>query len=344
MSQPDANPPTSSPSESESSVTQSQATATKILTLLRMRTIRALRSTSRFLEGTANRLDAAEKPNPFLVKIFNGVVIAGERLLPIWKKLLNLIRDRLPADLNGKLGDRTLSSIVAGAIVILFWFTSSLFSSKPPQPVQVAARPPVTMPAEPTQFPSDLSAPETAPETVSTPIKVIEPVEEPNAQRGASIAEVPVETPVEIEASTSESVEPESEPIAEVTPVEEPLTQPEPIVETVEAPLELELTPEQKQIAEIQSQMMEISDRFIRGLVTAVEPQIDRSRIKVRVSEDWYRFSAEQQDQFANDLWKRSQLLDLIRLEITDAQGTLLARNPIVGELMVILKRKSVLT
>ncbi|MER3435924.1 MAG: hypothetical protein C4288_21755 [Leptolyngbya sp. ERB_1_1] len=341
-------------------MTQSQATATKILTTLRTGTVRTLRSTSRFLEGTANRLDTTEQPNPLLVKIVNGLVIIGERLLPIWKKLLNLIRDRLPADLNGKLGDRTLSGIVAGAIVILFWFTSSLFSSKPPQPVQVATRPTITIPAQPTQFPTDLSAPEAAPEIVSAPVEVIEPVEEPNPQRSTSITEVPVETPAEIETSTSESVAPESEPIAEatpveatpveVTPVEEPSPQPEPVieepvVEAVEAPPpEPELTPEQKQIAAIQSQVMEISDRFMHGLVTDVEPQTDRSRIKVRVSEDWYRFSAEQQDQFANELWERSQSLDLARLEITDAQGTLLARNPIVGESMVILKRKSVLT
>lgn len=340
MSQPDAHPPTKSPPESESSVTQSQATATKILTTLRTGTIRTLRSTSRFLEGTANRLEASDQLSPLLLKIVNGFTIAVEQLLALCKKLLNLIRDRLPADLNGKLGDRTLSGMMAGAIVILFWFTTSLFSSKPPQPVQVATRPPATIPVQPTQFPSDLSAPEAAPEIVSTPVDIIEPVEEP-------IAEIPVEAPSGIESPALEPVEPTIEPIAEVTPPQpEPTAEPitEPIVETVEAPPpEPELTPEQQQIAAIQSQVMEISDRFIGGLVTAVEPQLDRARIKVRVSEDWYRFDAEQQDRFANELWTRSQTLDLTRLEITDSQGSLLARNPIVGEAMVILKRKSVL-
>jgi hypothetical protein len=287
-----------------------------------------LRSTSRFLEGTAERIEASDQLNPLLLKVTTGVTIAVERSLPTWRKLLNLIRDRLPTDLNRKLGDRTLSGILAGSIVVLFWFTSSLFSPKPPQSTQVATRPPVTIPVQPTQFPPDLTAPDAAPEVVSAPIEVIEPIAEP-------IAEVPPEL-----------VEPEIEPVIE-TPQPEPV-QSEATVEAIQEaeapPPEPELTPEQKQIAAIQSQVMEISDRFIGGLVTSVEPQIDRDRLKVRVSEDWYRFSADQQDRFANELWARSQSIDLPKLQITDSQGSLLARPPIVGESMVILKRKTTLT
>ncbi|GAP97402.1 DNA segregation ATPase FtsK/SpoIIIE and related proteins [Leptolyngbya sp. NIES-2104] len=309
-------------------MTRSQATATKFLETLRTGTIGTLRSTSRFLEQAATRLESAQEPNPLLLKITTGATMlaarfafALERVAPLWKKLLTLIRDRLPADLNGKFGDRTLSGILIGSIVVLFWFTSSLFSSKPAQPVQVATRPPVTIPAEPTQFPTDLSAPETALEVVSAPV-----IEEP-------VAEIPVEEPI-IEA-------PVEEPIAEVPPVVEP--SPEPIVELSPEPSpEPELTPEQKQIAAIQTQVMEISDRFIGGLVTSVEPQIDRDRLKVRVSEDWYRFSSDQQDRFANELWEKSQSIELPKLEITDAQGALIARPPIVGDSMIILQRKAV--
>ncbi|MBD1847101.1 hypothetical protein H6F89_27595 [Cyanobacteria bacterium FACHB-63] len=336
MSQPDANSPTSSPTESQSSLPQSQVTARKILTTLKMGTTRTLRSTSRILESAADRVEAANELNPLLVKIATGLTIAAERFLPIWRKLLSVIRDRLPANLSGKLGDRALSGIVAGAIVVLFWFTSSLFASKPPQPVQVASRPPVTIPIQPTQFPTDLTTPEAAPEIVSTPVEEIEPAEVPVVEE-IEPAEVPVaETPVE--PSTIEPiVEPVPEPIVEAP-------QPEPVAEPISTPPEPELTPEQKQVAAIQSQVMEISDRFIGGLVMGVEPQIDRARMKVRVSEDWYRFNAEQQDQFANELWARSQTLDLPRLEITDAQGSLLARPPIVGETMIILKRRDALS
>ncbi|BAU15507.1 hypothetical protein LEP3755_60660 [Leptolyngbya sp. NIES-3755] len=316
MSQPDAK----SPTESESSVTQSQATATKFLAKLRTGTIGTLRSTSRFLDSTANRIEAAEEPNPLLLKVTTAGTIALERVSPLWKKLLSVIRDRLPADLSGKLGDRALSGIVVGTIVVLFWFTSSLFSSKPVQkPVQVVDRPPITIPEKPTQFPTDLSAPEAAPEIVSVP------VEEP-------VAEIPVEEPVLEEpiAEVPVEIEPSPEPVVEPSP--EPVIEPSP---------EPELTPEQKQLAEIQSQVTEISDRFIGGLVTSVEPQIDRARLNVRLSEDWYRFSAEQQDRFANELWEKAQSIKLPKLRIIDAQETLLARPAIVGETMVILKRKS---
>ncbi|MBD1821261.1 hypothetical protein H6F51_01850 [Cyanobacteria bacterium FACHB-DQ100] len=347
MSHPDANSPTNSPTESQSSLPHSQATARKILTTLKTRTIGTLRSTSRILESAADRVEAANELNPLLVKIATGLTIAVERFLPIWRKLLSVIRDRLPATLNGKLGDRALSGIVAGAIVVLFWFTSSLFASKPPQPVQVASRPPVTAPVQPTPFPTNLTTPEAAPEIVSTPVEVIEPAEVPVIEEvepaEVSVAEAPV---------APSTIEPISEPAPElIVPepvVEEPMVeaapQPEPVAEPISTPPEPELTPEQKQVAAIQSQIMEISDRFIGGLVMGVEPQIDRAQIKVRVSEDWYRFSAEQQDQFANELWARSQTFDLPRLEITDAQGSLLARPPIVGETMIILKRKAALS
>lgn len=316
MSQPDAN----APIESESSVTRSRSSATKFLETLRTGTIGTLRSTSRFLEQTATRLESAKEPNPILLKVTTGAAIAIERVAPLWNKLLTLIRDRLPAELNRKLGDRTLNGVLISSIVVLFWFTSSLFSSKPAQPVQVATRPPVTIPAEPTQFPTDLSAPEAAPEIVSAPV-----LEEP-------VAEVPVEEPT-IEV-------PVEEPIAEV-PLAEP--SPEPIIEPSPEPSpEPELTPAQKQLAAIQTQVMEISDRFIGGLVTSVEPQIDRARLKVRVSEDWYRFNSDQQDRFANELWEKSQSIDLPKFEITDAQGRLIARPPIVGDSMIILKRKAV--
>ena len=316
MSQPDATPPTNRSPESESSVTQSQATAAKILTTLQTGTIRTLRSTTRILNRAADRLEAQsfDRLNPAVSKVVGAVTIAGQKFLPIWKQCLKPIRDRLPTDLNAKLGDRALSGILASSIVVLFWFTSSLFSSNPPQPAQIATRPPLMIPTEPTEFPSDLSAPASAPEIVTAP------VEEP-------IAEIAIETP-KIEPETAE---PTIEPV-----VEAPI--PEPIAEVPPPEPEIELTPEQKRTAEIQSQVMEISDRFITGLVVAVEP--NRERLNVRVSKDWYRFNPEQQDQFANELWAKSQTFDLNTLEIIDAQGTLLARPPIVGESMIILKRK----
>jgi hypothetical protein len=306
-------------------VTQSQETATKILTTLKVGTVRTLRSTSQILERTANRLETqnSEQLNPVVAKVVSWLTIAWQRFLPIWNKGIGLIRDRLPADLNAKIGDRALNGIVAGSIVVLFWFTSSLFSSKPPQPAQVAVRPPVTTSTQPTQFPADLSAPEATPEVVSSPIAVTAP--EP-------IVEVPVEEPVEPIAEVPEPII--DTPIAE-TPEESIVKEP-----IVEAPPKVELTAEQKQIAEIWSQVTDVSDQFITGLVVAVEPNLDRSQLKVQVSEDWYRFSPDQQDRFANELWARSQSLDLNTLRITDAQDSLVARPPIVGDSMIILKRK----
>lgn len=328
MSQQDSNP---SP-ESQSSVAQSQAA--KIISSLKSGTVKTLRSTIRFLEKTADSLErSSDQLNPTVSKIIDFLVGVWQKFLPLWNKLLSWVRSRLSPGLNEKLGDRALSGILAGAIAILFWFTSSIFSSKPPQPTQVATRPP--LPTQPTQsFPSDLSTPEAAPEIVTAPIVVSEPevVTEPEVISEPEVVSEPkvvTEAPVKV-----------SEPIAEV-PVNvepEPIVQPESIVE---APPEPELTPEEKRIAAIQTQVTEISDRFISGLVISVDQNESRGQMKVNVSEDWYRFNADQQDRFANELWTRSQTLQLPKLEIRDQKGVLLARPPIVGDSMVILKRKS---
>jgi hypothetical protein len=47
-----------------------------------------------------------------------------------------------------------------------------------------------------------------------------------------------------------------------------------------------------------------------------------------------------QQDKLADEILRRSNELDFSKLEITDLKGTLLARSPVVGPNMVILKRQ----
>ncbi len=105
----------------------------------------------------------------------------------------------------------------------------------------------------------------------------------------------------------------------------------------------LKLTPEQALIARIQNQVAAISNRYANGLVQSVQANFRGSRLIVNISDDWYGLSRSQQDQLASELLRRSQDLDFLKLEMVDGAGTLLARSPIVGAEMIMLKRTTAL-
>jgi hypothetical protein len=106
------------------------------------------------------------------------------------------------------------------------------------------------------------------------------------------------------------------------------------------APPEPELTPEQSLVASIQHQVAEITERYGNGLIQSIEANFIASRLMVKVSDRWYELKEPQQNKLADEILRRSRELDFSKLEITDLQGTLVARNPVVGSNMVILKRQ----
>lgn len=101
-----------------------------------------------------------------------------------------------------------------------------------------------------------------------------------------------------------------------------------------------ELTPEQNLIAAIQNQVTKVTERYGNGLIQSIEANFPGSRLVVKVGDDWYSLKPAQQDKLADEILRRSNELDFSKLEITDPEGTLLARSPVVGSNMVILKRQ----
>lgn len=107
------------------------------------------------------------------------------------------------------------------------------------------------------------------------------------------------------------------------------------------SPPPLILTPEQSLIAAIQKQVSEIVSGYAGGLIQSIQANFQASILTVKVTDDWYRFDAVKQERVATDMWSRAQELDFTKLLITDSEGKLLARNPVVGSNMVILKRSA---
>jgi hypothetical protein len=86
---------------------------------------------------------------------------------------------------------------------------------------------------------------------------------------------------------------------------------------------------------------VQIGDRYAPRLIDLTQPNFRRSLLVARMNNQWYNLSPTLQDQVANDLLARSQQLDFSQLELQDATGNLLARNPVVGARMVVLQRKA---
>ncbi|MCU0537539.1 MAG: hypothetical protein MUD14_26940 [Hydrococcus sp. Prado102] len=150
-----------------------------------------------------------------------------------------------------------------------------------------------------------------------------------------------VELPSENAPLTSPEATPTIPEIPEVieTPPElKAPGRPEPV--EVIPPPEPELTPEQSLIASIQDRVAALTSQYPEGLVLSVQANFLGSRLIVTVGDEWYKLNPNRQDKLANSILQRSQQLDFRKLEIVNSQGTLLARNPVVGDKMVIIQRE----
>jgi hypothetical protein len=145
-------------------------------------------------------------------------------------------------------------------------------------------------------------------------------------------APAPTPTPAIAQPPELVTVTPEPQQIEEITP-------PEPEPEPTPTPT-VELTPEQMLIAAIKNQVGEISDRIASGLIKSIQANFRTSNLTVKISDNWYTLTQSQQDQLAADILQRSQELDFTHIEVVDSQDQLVARNPVVGNEMIIFKRR----
>lgn len=113
---------------------------------------------------------------------------------------------------------------------------------------------------------------------------------------------------------------------------------PEP-VETMTPPPPV-LTPEQNLIASIQNRVTEITSQYENGLIQSIEADFPGSLLIVKVGDAWYNLSVSKQDKLASEMLQRANELDFSKLQLADSQGNVLARSPVVGNTIVIVKRR----
>lgn len=117
---------------------------------------------------------------------------------------------------------------------------------------------------------------------------------------------------------------------APVPTAEQPAPAPAPVVEP---------TPEQSLITDIQNRVSSISRSYGAGLIQSVEVNLPANTLGVNVAEAWYGLLGDQQNEIAQDIYAQAQGLKFGTLQLRDPEGVVVARNPVVGPNMVILRR-----
>lgn len=250
-----------------------------------------------------------------------------QRRLPFWKvKIIQFLRGTIGVlettvnqleDPSSRVGGgiiAALTGIIAFVAVIVVWTTSSL-NSKPPS--QVATVPPETPPVTVTPEPTPTPLVEETPLPTIEETPVAETAKEPQVE----------ETPIAVETP---------QPEIEQTPVAEETPEPTPTL----TPQFIPLTPEQTLIAAIENKVSQVSNNTFSGIVKSIKANFRSSSLIVTISDDWYTLKKSQQDKLAAEMFQRSQELDFTHLEIFDSQDKLVARNPVIGNEMIIFQRQ----
>jgi hypothetical protein len=349
---------------------------------LRQQSIRALRGTSQTLNQVANSLETtqtAQSPasiktkaavkSPEFERVKATLLSANETLQPVlttiqaklqplwgqiqarWPSVIAWIRGRLPENLRGRLSDRALTGAIAGLALTVVWLVTSLPSGTPPTQVATAPSPmpkstnappvrklPVvrTPVPEPSLTPQGSSSPtptsSPSPEVVVAP----SPLPTPTIDKAPLPPAAPLGTPV-----TQRSPSPQATPVPSPTASQSPA--PAAVKSPAPAPTpKVKLTPQQVLVAKVQEQVTAAAADYGKDLVAAVQPDFQGSTLSVSLSDAWYALPTARQDQFAGDVFNQAQNLSFKRLELKDSKNSLLARDPVLGNKMVILKRRSV--
>jgi hypothetical protein len=92
-------------------------------------------------------------------------------------------------------------------------------------------------------------------------------------------------------------------------------------------------------LAGIQTQLGSEVSGIGEGLVASVKTADADRQLKVYLDPSWDGLSAADQGKVAQKLWARSQKLTFGKFELLDSTNTLVARSPVVGSNVVILKK-----
>ncbi len=147
-----------------------------------------------------------------------------------------------------------------------------------------------------------------------------------------------------ITGETPAAPEPASESEPLVMPIPQNLASPGRVknLKTVTIKPELSFTPEQTLIAALKKKVAELTQVYPSDLIDSLKVNLPRNSLLVKVTDNWYELDESRQNKLANEIWQRSRNLGFAKLEFQDKQGTLVARNPVIGNQIIILQNSKI--
>ncbi|KST63086.1 hypothetical protein [Mastigocoleus testarum] len=268
----------------------------------------------------------SEDREPFLGQTINPSPTPSvlEKLQSIWNSALVKIRSLLPENIASKLSDRALTGIVIAIAFLVVGISVNTFS---PKSKAIATAP------TPEQVSDSQITPKTESVTsVAPPEQQIAQSPLPTEQSESELKNTNLQTP---KAPSSLAQEKTSSNSDEKQTIKK---------QQVTAPLTLEqklFTIIENQITEAITSLHEDTqiETFSSNPIDAVRVDFASSTLSLKISDDWYSLTHPDQDKLAAEILERSKELDFVHLEITDSKNKLIARNPVVGSKMIILKR-----
>ena len=252
---------------------------------------------------------------------------------PIWEKTIAIVKPRLPQSFQ-PLSDRALSGIFAGTLLLVLWFFSALPSGQAATP-QRNIRPAIDRSSY------NQSQNESSRELYN---------DRSNIDRSTSRnspTDRPSEAPVYRASNRPKrSYDSTSVPIVDRNISTPSLSPNPPIPETAIAQSNPEnpvsqtseiQNPEASRRLKLRQNLNVIADSLVDQAIVSIRPS--GSSLTITLSDAWYRSSEDTQTNLTNSLLVTTQGQGYTNLRLEDTEGSLIARNPVVGEGMIILQR-----
>jgi hypothetical protein len=275
-----------------------------------------------FLEKTAPEEAKAAPTVAGLTEKADPVVQKAKPVLTqlwqLWLKLLQWLRSVAPENWRRQLNsltDNVLTGLIVGALLLVFWFWGLITPDQSPAAARTAAKRPPEM---------SRSARPQAQATPQVARKPLRSVPSPAPSVAPSIAAKPVPTP-----------RPKPSPVAIPSPKPSPVAAPSP----TPSPVAAKPSSEQARLADLRTKLAKVGNTYGDGLVQDLSVSPSTGSLRVQLKDKWYDLNATQQDQLAQELFQNSASADFSKLELADASNRLVARSPLVGTEVIILRR-----
>ena len=257
---------------------------------------------------------------------------------PIWEKTIAIVKPRLPESFQ-LLSDRAISGIFAGTLLLILWFFSALPSGQAAIPER-NTRPAIDRSSYNKSYSNQNSY-----NSDNSPTYTDRPTNDRQIARDTATdrpSEAPVyrasSRPKRSYGSTSDST---SVPIADriSSPSITSSTQMIPQTATPESKIQVPeiQNPEASRRLKLRQNLDIIADSLVDNAIVSIRPS-GRS-LTITLSDAWYRSSEDIQTKLTNSLLITTQGQGYSQLRLEDTEGSLIARNPVIGEGMIILQR-----